>query len=343
VDCHVEKDLARGVAPLEVRIGGVDRELHVVTGAFGFTGRYITRRLLAEGRRVLTLTAQPEQASPFGRDVSVAPFSFDNPARLASSLCGAAVLYNTYWVRFDWGGESYERAVENTRTLFAAAREAGVRRVVHVSITNPSEDSPFGYFRGKALLERELRESGVSHAILRPAVVFGPEDILINNIAWIVRRLPFFAVPGNGRYGLQPIYVDDLAALAVENGSRRDDCTLDAVGPETFGFEELVALIARSVGRRPRVLHVGPGTAYALTRVVGRLVGDVLLTREEIDGLMADLLVSGGAPTGATRLSDWLRANAATVGRRYASELARHYRRSAGEGGSSARNKTGSA
>jgi uncharacterized protein YbjT (DUF2867 family) len=321
----------------------VDSELHVVTGAFGFSGRYITRRLLAEGRRVLTLTGQPEQASPFGGEVSLAPFAFDDPARLAASLRGAAVLYNTYWVRFDWGGESYERAVENTRALFAAAREAGVRRVVHISITNPSEDSPFGYFRGKALLERELRESGISHAILRPAVVFGPEDILINNIAWIVRRFPFFAVPGDGRYALQPIYVDDLAALAVANGSGTDDSTLDAVGPEIFGFEGLVALIGRSVGRTPRILHVSPRTAYALTRVLGRLVGDVVLTRDEIAGLMADLLVSTAEPTGATRLSDWLRANAATVGRRYASELARHYRRSTAEGGSSARNKTRSA
>jgi len=312
-------------------VGTVGRELHVVTGAFGFTGRYIARRLLAEGRRVLTLTGQPQQASPFGREVSVAPFSFDDPVRLASSLRGAAVLYNTYWVRFDWGGESYERAVENTRALFAAAREAGVRRVVHVSITNPSEDSPFAYFRGKALLERELRESGVSHAILRPAVVFGPEDILINNIAWIVRRFPFFAVPGDGRYGLQPIYVDDLAELAVANGSGSEDSTLDAVGPEIFGFEELVALIASSIGRRVRVFHASPGTAHALTRVLGRLVGDVVLTREEIDGLMAGLLVSSAEPTGTTRLSDWLRANAATVGRRYASELARHYRRPAGK------------
>jgi uncharacterized protein YbjT (DUF2867 family) len=321
----------------------MDPQLHVVTGAFGFTGRYITQRLLAEGKRVLTLTGRPEQGSPFGREVTVAPFTFGDVDALAKSLSGAVVLYNTYWVRFDWGGESYDRAVANTRALFAAAERAGVRRVVHVSITNPSEDSPLPYFRGKALLERELRAAPLSHAILRPAVIFGPEDVLINNIAWIVRRLPFFAVPGSGDYRLQPIFVEDLALLAVEAGRRSDAYTIDAVGPEIFTFDELVSLIARTVGRKPRLVHTSPRVAYALTRLLGRIVRDVVLTRDEIAGLMESLLVSTDAPTGMTKLSDWLRANAATIGTTYASELDRHYRRPARVGGSSARKTTPSA
>jgi uncharacterized protein YbjT (DUF2867 family) len=318
----------------------MEPELHVVTGAFGFTGRYITQRLLAEGRRVLTLTGQPDRASPFGSDVVVAPFSFSDPDALAESLRGATVLYNTYWVRFDWGGESYDRAVANTRALIEAAERAHVRRFVHVSITNPSEQSPFPYFRGKAVLERELRAADLSHAILRPAVIFGPQDILINNIAWIARRFPFFVIPGSGDYRLQPIFVEDLAALAVDAGRRSDDFTIDAVGPETFSFEELVSLVARTVGRKPRIVHAHRGIAYALTRLLGWIVRDVVLTADEIDGLAENLLVSAQAPTGSTKLSDWLDANADTVGRNYASELARHYRRSTRAGGSSARKET---
>ena len=321
----------------------MDPELHVVTGAFGFTGRHITHRLLAEGKRVLTLTGQPEHASPFGARVAVAPFAFEDPAGLTESLRGASVLYNTYWVRFDRGGESYDRAVANTRALIAAAEEAGVGRVVHISITNPSEDSVFPYFRGKAMLEREIRAATFSHAILRPAVIFGPEDILINNIAWIVRRFPFFVVPGTGDYRLQPIFVEDLADLAVDAARREDDFTVDAVGPEIFAFEQLVSLIGCSVGRRPRIVHASPLVVYALTSLLGRLVDDVVLTRDEIQGLSQNLLVSSGAPTASTKLSDCLRANAATVGKTYASELARHYRRPAGVGGGSARNKTPSA
>src|SRR5262249_37427495 len=149
---------------------------------------------------VRTITGDPSRADPFGGRVEAFPFSFDDPARLTETLRGADTLYNTYWVRFDWRGTTYAQAIANTRTLFAAAREAGVRRIVHVSITNPSESSSLPYFRGKAELERDLRESGISYAIVRPTVVFGREDILINNIAWLLRRLPLFVIPGDGSY-----------------------------------------------------------------------------------------------------------------------------------------------
>src|SRR5687767_10955832 len=192
--------------------------VHVVTGAFGYSGRYITARLLAEGRTVRTLTNSPNRPNTFGSRVEVRPLSFDDPGKLTESLRGADVLYNTYWVRFNQPGFTHAEAVTNTRRLFDAAKRAGVRRVVHVSITNPSEDSPLEYFRGKAELERSLVESALSNAILRPAVLFGGEDILINNIAWALRRFPVFAVFGSGDYKLQPIHVDDFAAIAVEQG-----------------------------------------------------------------------------------------------------------------------------
>jgi uncharacterized protein YbjT (DUF2867 family) len=313
---------------------------HVVTGAFGYTGRYVARQLLDAGADVRTITGRPDRPSPFGTAVEAHPFDFDRPERLIEHLRGAEVLYNTYWVRFDRGEATYARAVDNTRTLIAAAREAGVARLVHVSITNPSEDSPLPYFRGKALLEREIRESGVSHAIVRPTVVFGREDILVNNIAWLLRRSPVFAVPGDGRYGLQPVYVEDLAGLMVDAGRRRGDETFDAVGPETFTFEDLVRTIGAALGRRPWIVHGDPAAVLVISRVLGAALRDVLLTREEIEGLMAGLLVSSSRPTGTTRFTDWLRGAAPTLGRRYASEVARHYAR---PGGRSARKPTRSA
>ena len=162
---------------------------------------------------------------------------------------GAAVFYNTYWVRFNYGDFSHSAAVENTLKLFEACQKAGVGRVVHVSITNPSEDSPLEYFRGKARLERALAESGLSHAILRPTVLFGKEDILINNIAWCLRRFPVFGVFGDGNYRLQPIYVDDLAALAVKQGRERTNRIIDAIGPDTFTYRELVREISAIIGK----------------------------------------------------------------------------------------------
>ena len=301
-------------------------ELNVVTGAFGYTGKYITRRLLALGQRVKTLTGHPDRPNPFGDRVSVAPFDFDRPAALAESLRGATTLYSTYWVRFNYRDITFDRAVENLRTLFDAARQAGVRRVVHTSIANPSEDSPFPYYRGKALVEKALIESGLSYALIRPAVIFGMEDILINNIAWLLRRFPMFAVPGTGDYQIQPIFVEDMAELAVAAGQKDENVIVDAIGPEVYTFDALVRLLAKTVRSRVWIIHLPPGLALFLSQLIGYLIGDVVLTQEEVDGLLANLLVSSSPPTGRTRLSEWLAQNADSVGTRYASELKKHYR-----------------
>ena len=300
--------------------------LDVVTGAFGYTGKYIARRLLAMGRRVRTLTGHPNRPNPFGGGVEVASLAFEDPAQIAEGLRGAATLYNTYWIRFAQGELTFDRAVENTKRLLWAAEEAGVRRIVHVSIANASVESPLPYFRGKGLIEEAIKGLGMSYAILRPTVIFGPEDILINNIAWCLRRFPVFAVPGSGAYRIQPIFVEDMADLAVRLGRGDDNAVVDAVGPEIFAFRDLVRVIRDSIGSQACILRVPPRLTYGLARVTGLLVRDVVLTWDEILGLMESLLVSLTPPTGTTRLGAWLAANADTVGVRYASEVLRHYR-----------------
>ncbi len=295
--------------------------LNVVTGAFGFSGSYIAKRLLALGEQVRTLTNHPRSDA----SIEVAPLNFSNPYELARNMAGAAVLYNTYWVRFAHRGLDHETAVTNTRLLIHAAEEAGVKRIVHVSITNPSSESPLPYFKGKAVVEEAIRASSLSYAILRPAVLFGAEDILINNIAWLLRRFPLFAIPGNGKYGLQPIFVDDLAELAVAAGHHRENVLLDAVGPETYQYADLVRLIRHIIGSRSRIVHLSASLVWLASRILGWLVHDVVLTKDEVSGLMANLLVSNQSPTGKTSLRAWLRDNAGTVGATYASELARHF------------------
>jgi len=303
------------------------QELHVVTGAFGYSGKYIARRLLDAGHRVRTLTNSLNRPNPFGGRVEAHPFDFQDRSRLVESLAGAAVLYNTYWVRYDHAQFTQAAAVENTLAMFAAARAAGVPRIVHVSITNASEDSPLEYFRGKARLERGLIESGLSYAILRPPLLFGKEDILVNNIAWCLRRLPVFGTFGNGRYRLQPIYVDDLAKLAVEQGAKRENCVIDAIGPETFTFRELVKKIARIIGKRRLVIGVPASLGYLGAAVMGKLMGDVIVTRAEVKGLTSELLYVDAPPAGTTKLTQWARENADQLGIKYASELARRKHR----------------
>lgn len=298
----------------------------VVTGALSFTGKYTTRVLFERGHQVRCLTFHPNRENPFGERVKVFPYNFNEPDKLCMTLRGASALINTYWVRFPRGATTFEAAVQNTRVLIAAARDAGVKQIVHVGIANPSLDSPLGYYRGKARLEQAIRDSGLSYAILRPAVLFGREGILINNIAWFVRRFPVFGIPGDGRYQLQPIFVEDIADLIVEAIERQDNYVLDAVGPEIFAFEELVKLIGRAIKRPVRILHLPARLAYVATRVTGWFLHDVVLTWEEYRGLMANLLVSDCRPTGKTRLSEWVHQNRDHLGVQYASELARHFR-----------------
>jgi NADH dehydrogenase len=234
-----------------------------------------------------------------------------------------SVLYNTYWVRFNHETFMHATAVENTLKLFAAAKEAGVERIVHISITNPSLDSPLEYFRGKAELEEALKATGISHAILRPTVLFGEEDILINNIAWLLRKLPIFGVFGDGRYRLQPIFVDDLAELAVAQGAQKENRIINAIGPETFTYRELVTMLGQAIGAERPLISIPPRLGFETGRLLGWLLGDVLITREEIEGLMADLLYVDAPPAGETRLTEWAHRHADTLGRQYSSEIAR--------------------
>ena len=302
-------------------------QLDVVTGAFSYSGAAITRRLLAADHQVRTLTGHPGRA-PAGTPVEVRPLDFAAPDELRRSLTGAHTLYNTYWVRFARGKVSHEAAVGNSRRLFAAAAAAGVQRIVHVSITNPSLTAAGSYFRGKALVEQTLAECGVpSHAIARPAILFGRGGVLLNNIAWLLRRLPVFAIGGRGDYRVRPVHVDDLAALCTDLGARSDTVTIDAVGPQSVTFRQLVEEIRTAVGSRSVIAPV-PGAAIpALAALLGLVLRDTLLTAEEYQSMAAGMADSAAPATGEIAVTDWIRVHGDELGRHYASELDLHFRR----------------
>lgn len=305
----------------------MERDIHAVTGAFGFSGKYIARRLLDRGRRVITLTDSPDRHHPFGASVEARPFCFDDPDRLTHNLSDVRVLYNTYWIRFNHRTFTHAEAIRNTLTLFRCAERAGVERLIHVSITNPSLDSPLEYFRGKAELELALSETGIGYTILRPAVLFGEEDILINNIAWFLRRFPLFGVFGRGDYAIQPIHVDDLARLAVEAGETSGNHVIEAIGPETYSFRELVEMLGRIIGKPRPIVPIPLLLGRWVAAATGALLGDVVLTREEIAGLMAGNLAVDAPAAGSTKLSEWAAEKADHLGRRYANELERRRNR----------------
>jgi len=300
--------------------------MDVVTGAFSYTGRAIAEELLRRGRPVRTLSRRDAPGDPLAERIERAALQFRDVRGLREALAGADTLYNTYWVRFAHGETTFDRAVENTRVLLRCAREAGVRRIVHVSVTSPSLDSPLPYFRGKAQVEEDVRGSALSYAIVRPTLVFGPRDILVNNIAWALRRAPVFPVAGAGRYRVQPVAVEDVATICIDAGASEEDVVRDAAGPETLSYEELVRLVVAATGSRARIVHLPPRVVLALGRITGVLRRDVLLTPEELAGLQAELLVSREAPIGAASFRSWVAANGESLGRGYVSELARNFR-----------------
>ncbi len=299
--------------------------MNVVTGAFGYIGRYITRQLLDSGQEVKTITTHPDKPNPFGEAVQAFPYDFDHPERLVESLRGVEVLYNTYWIRFEHGLATFSGAVQNTRTLFECAQHAGVRRIVHISVTNPDPDCDLPYYRGKALQERSLQELDLSYSIVRPTLVFGVEDILVNNIAWLMRTFPLFPIFGSGEYRLQPVFVGDLAQIAVEEGGAAGDKVIDAVGPETFTYEGMVQLMGSHLKPNLSYTHMPAWLGVGLGKIIGLAVGDVILTRDEAQGLMEERLTSSQPPNGSTKFSEWIASHKDEIGLSYTSEMKRHF------------------
>jgi uncharacterized protein YbjT (DUF2867 family) len=300
--------------------------LDVVTGAFGYIGRYIAAQLLENGRQVKTITTHTEKPNPFGSHVQVFPYNFDEPERLEATLDGADTLFNTYWIRFEHSGMTYERAIANTRILFNSAAKAGVKKIVHISVTHAAKDSPLPYYAGKARQEEALKESGLPYVIIRPTLVFGKEDILANNIAWLIRKFPFFPIAGDGQYRLQPIYVGDLASIAVAQAQGKHSETIDAIGPESYSFQEFAQTIASAIGKNVVFIRVPPWANIYLGKLIGLFIRDVILTRDELRGLMGNYLTSEQPPNAPTIFSEWLKENHHTMGCAYSSELDRHFR-----------------
>jgi uncharacterized protein YbjT (DUF2867 family) len=301
-------------------------ETVVITGAFSYTGSAVAKSLLARGVSVRTLTNRSSRVHDPGPGIETFPLQFRNPAQIQQAMRGAQIFVNTYWVRYPYVGVSFDDAVGNTDLLFKAAQAAGVERIVHVSVSNASLDSPLGYYRGKARAEESLRRVGVSYAIVRPTLIVGPKDILVDNIAWFLRRFPLFALPGTGLYRLQPVTLDDVGEIIADAALSRENVTVDAAGPEIMTFRELVEAIASAVGRRPPIVKTPPWLSMALIRVIGWLVGEVILSRQELQGLVTELLVSREPPRGVHSVRQWLQDHGDELGRSYVSEFARHVR-----------------
>lgn len=184
-----------------------------------------------------------------------------------------------------------------------------------------------GYYKGKHQLEDALKELDLPFTIVRPGVLFGRGDILVNNIAWTLRSLPFFGTFGDGSYKLRPLHVEDMASLMLHAADQASSSTVDAVGPESFTYRELIELIGSIVGISKPIFSVHPTLGYLVSKLVNVAKNDVVITRQEIEGLMRGLLDSSAPSAGETKLSTYIEGQKETLGIRYANEIKRRSNR----------------
>jgi NADH dehydrogenase len=300
----------------------------VVTGAFSYIGSAVAHELRQRGWSVHTLTNRRQP--PGAEAITTAPLRFE-PEHLERELRGADALVSTYWVRLPYAGQGFDTAVANSRTLIAAAARARVGRLVSVSVSNADASSSLGYYRGKAQVDAAVRAAGLPHAIVRPTLVVGPRDVLTSNIAWFLRRFPVFPVPDGGRYRVQPITLDDTGRVVADAVEARGDLDVDAAGPEIMTFRAYVRLVARACGVRRWIVGAPAWLSLLGLRLLQPLLHDVVLTREELEGLAQEKLVSRQPPRGSESVTEWLLANGASLGRRYVNDLDRHFREGARE------------
>ena len=312
----------------------MNEDVAAVTGAWSFSGRHVAHRLLANGwtlRSISNRSPHPDD-DPYHGQVRRIEYTHDID-RLATELRTCRVLVSNLWTRHDkppighkgpW--LSHLQAVDQSAVLIMAAAQAGVERLVWTSITNPGQDPDLSYFAGKAVVEQLVRRSGLSYAILRPACFFGGGGILIDNVAWAAQRLPFVPIPDGPPYRIRPIHVEDYADLVVEATASSDDYTIDAVGPDRPEFGELIREVAEAAGSHAKALRLPIKACRLSYAVAGRILGETVLSDDELTGLSRNRLDSKAESTGSTSLLDWIRTTDEKLGRRFRREPHRPWR-----------------
>lgn len=306
---------------------------NLVTGSFSFSGKFITNELLKTGERVETFTNHPVTTNPNYSKITIKQYVFNDFNALVENFKGVDTFFNSYWIRFPYGSTSWMDAIRYSKDLFKACKLAGVKKIVHISVTNPKINSPYAYFKGKAIVEDLLKKSGVPYTILRVAWMFEEGDILTNNIAWILRHMPIFGIFGKGEYKIQPVSLKTLGKVAIENRYLGDKTininkTIDVIGPETLTYKEYVSLINRTIHAKT-ILFPFPWFAIQIPIFVSKVIGfalhDRLLTKDEIYSLKDNLLLTDSPPIGNVSFKKWLEKNKNNIGLKWANEVKRHY------------------
>ena len=273
-----------------------------VFGGSGFIGRYVVKRLAAKGARVRVATRDPEGAKflkPMGAVGQVAPVkvSISQADSVKAAVDGSDAVINLIGILSQGGRHSFRMAhVEGPQTIARAAAAAGVRQMVHVSAIGASAESASAYARSKALGEDSVRSALPESVILRPSVVFGPEDDFFNRFGAMARIAPALPLIDGGRTKFQPVYVGDVAdaVLAVLQSEEYSGKTYELGGPEVMNFRELLEYILSETGRK-RALVPAPALFLKPLAALMELLPSPPLTRDQLILLQKDNVVDDKA------------------------------------------------
>jgi uncharacterized protein YbjT (DUF2867 family) len=275
-----------------------------VFGGAGFIGRYVVKRLAARGFVVRVAGRDPERAlalKPMGVPGQIVPVraAVTDARAVAAAVAGAAVVVNCVGILFERARGRFAAVQgEAPGIVGRAAAEAGAARVVHLSAIGADASSPSAYARTKAAGEAALRAAFPAATILRPSIVFGPEDGFFNRFGAMARLLPALPVYGGGRTRFQPVYVGDVADAVMAALDRPESMgrTYELGGPRTYTFRELIEYILAETRRRRLILDL-PFSVGELQARVFELLPAPPLTRDQLLLLRRDNVVSEGALT----------------------------------------------
>ncbi|MBL27538.1 MAG: complex I NDUFA9 subunit family protein [Rhodospirillaceae bacterium] len=275
-----------------------------IFGGSGFVGRYLVKRLADHGARIRVMSRDPvgaEFLKPIGDVGQIAPVAYDpgDDASVAAAVTGSDAVVNLVGTLFERGKATFQAThAEIGRRIATAAAAAGVRRLVQISAIGADAKSSSSYARSKAAGEKAASEAFSGATIVRPSVIFGPEDELFNQFAAIARLSPALPLIGGGETRFQPVYVGDVAEAIrrIIDEPRTAGRTYEVGGPYVYTFRELMELMLHEIDRRRVLVPISWGLAEAIGSVLERLPMPVL-TRDQVELLKMDNVVSDDAAT----------------------------------------------
>jgi uncharacterized protein YbjT (DUF2867 family) len=287
-------------SPTDITQANVDT-LITVYGGSGFLGRHVVRALCKRGYRVRVAVRRPELANhlqPLGRvgQIHAVQANLRYPNSVEAAARGADVLINLVGILYERGRQRFDTVQSFGAEAVALAAAAYGARLVHVSALGADENGTSSYAGSKGVGEKLVLAAKPSATVLRPSVVFGPEDDFFNRFAALARVLPALPLVGGGRTRFQPVYVGDVAAAVVEavEGRAKDGAIYELGGPEVKTFKEILQYVLAVTGRRRLLVPV----PYALAEIKAwflQFMPKPLLTPDQVELLKTDTIVSEAA------------------------------------------------